>query len=84
VFSAWLLFSFIPSKKPLSEVEALAYVTQGAAQGDLSRAGEWRLKPNVYPWAYVIAVLIGVWGITKVVNGATHRERPKAPRGRRH
>lgn len=78
VLSAWLVFSWIPSKRPLSAAEALAYIAEGAAHGDVSRASEWRFNRKVYPWAYVVAILIGVAGIKQVVDGATYR--PKARR----
>jgi hypothetical protein len=75
VLSLWLVFSFIPSKRPLSEVEAAVYVARAALDGDVEKINEWRFKPNVYPWAYVIGALIGMWGVSMTVRGATHRPR---------
>lgn len=77
VLSCWLLFSWIPSKRPMTEVEATAYVAQQLARGNVGALNEWRLNPTVYPWAYVVAALIGVWGVSGVVRGATYRPKSR-------
>lgn len=48
VLSVWLLFMWIPSKRPLDPAETVAYAARATAQGDLSWTSEWRLKPDVY------------------------------------
>jgi hypothetical protein len=74
VLAAWLLFSWIPGKKPLSEAEAVAFLAAGGSPS------EWRLAPGIYPWAYVIAALVGLAGITRVVHGLTYRKPLPKPR----
>jgi hypothetical protein len=78
-FSLWLVFSWIPSKRPLTDAEAAVYVARAAVDGNISALREWRLKPTIYPWAYVIAILVGIWGVSGTVRGATHRPRRRRP-----
>lgn len=78
VLSLWLLFSWLPSKRPMTETEAAAYVADKLAKRDLSVTREWRLRPNIYPYAYVVAAGLGLWGVTGIVRGASHRPRRRA------
>jgi hypothetical protein len=73
--SLWLIFSFIPSKRPMSEAEQVVYLARAALDGDVAALEGWRLTPAFYPVAFVIAALIGVVGVASIVGGATHRPR---------
>ncbi len=77
LLSLWLMFSWLPSKKPLSDAEAVVYVTREVARGNVGAIDEWRLNPKIYPWAYLIAAAIGVWGVSGIVRGATYRPSPR-------
>ena len=65
--SAWLFFSWIPSKRPWEPGEQLL------AALNPSRASEWRLKAPYYQLMYGIAVLLAIGGVQRIVLGATHR-----------
>lgn len=71
------MFSWLPSKRPLTEAEAVAYVAREVARGNVEVASEWRLNPKVYAWGYLIAAGIGVLGVAGIVRGATYRPKPR-------
>lgn len=78
VLSAWLLFSWIPSKRPYNDDEVAA-ITEAARRG-VTTPG-WRLNHDFYPWAYVVATLFGLAGISRAVHGLTYRKPVRQNRG---
>jgi hypothetical protein len=67
--SIWLIASWIPAHKPMSQVEAAAYVARCAVRGR-NCLDHWMLNPKLYPWAYVIAGLLGFAGVARFFRGA--------------
>ena len=68
----WLLIGWIPSHRPMSSTEALAYIAKGVKQGQ-DRTGHWMFNAKVYPWALLLAGLVALAGVSQVIRGATYR-----------
>lgn len=73
LLAGWLLMSWIPSKRPLSELEQIELVTRAVSDFELSRLEEWRLSPKGYRYATFGAIFVGLLGLASVVQGATWR-----------
>lgn len=72
--AAWLLFAWLPAHKPWTEAEGVG-VARDVLRGRVERLDEWRLKPGPYYLAIGVSILFAVWGLSRIVHGATHRQR---------
>lgn len=77
LLAAWLMLSWLPSKRPMSEAEQVTYAAAQLARGNIDVVNEWRLKPKAYVYGYLIAAGLGIWGVAGIVRGATYRPKVK-------
>lgn len=73
----WLIASWIPDHRPMSQSEQVAFGLRCAKHAfetlDPACVGHRMLNPEIYPWAYLIAALIGLVGLKQIIDGATYR-----------
>jgi hypothetical protein len=73
----WLITSWIPAHRPMSESEQLAFGIRCAKHAfetlDADCTDHHMLNPEIYPWAYLVAALIGLVGLKQIIDGATYR-----------
>jgi hypothetical protein len=72
VLSAWMIGSWLPAHKPMTDVGAAMNVVDGWRNWE-DRMGHRVIKESWYPWLYILAAGIGLTGIVQVVRGATFR-----------
>jgi hypothetical protein len=68
----FLLFVWIPSHRPMDEVEQLNNLFEHVQRLQIP-ADHWMFKPWFYPLALLTAGLLTVFGISRVISGATYR-----------
>lgn len=75
---AWLIASWIPDHRPMSESEQVAFGIRCAKDAVYEARGldcldHKMLNPQIYLWAYAVAALIGLVGFKQIIDGATYR-----------
>jgi hypothetical protein len=72
ILGGWLLSSWLPAHRPMSDVQQLAYVVDGVRNLE-DRTDHWMLKEPPYLALQCVAVLLVLAGIEQVITGALYR-----------
>ncbi len=74
----WALLSWLPAHKPWTDGDLLRLAGDAVFGLQVERLNEWRLKPGPYYWGPGFAILFGLWGLSRIVYGASYRPRIRA------
>jgi hypothetical protein len=68
----WMLVDWIPSHRPMTSAESLAYLADGARRFQ-DRTGHWMFNAKIYNFVYAFAGMLAIAGIEQVIAGSTYR-----------
>lgn len=80
VLGIWMLVSFLPEHRPISDEEVARAIANRSLEGVGSLS--WRLKPNAYNLGYVLALVFVAGGLGEVVSGMVARDHQEVRCGR--